>query len=170
MPSDCFVMQTCFSVFAVLPYFLNSRLDLKPLATLEPLPSWFKQRDKPFGFPKRIVSWFEPGRVGRGKSLENECALAFLVLPLGKLCLDHFLTRHTVWHEVALVTACRPVDEAWHVAMLARETFVTHPRHPCASGIICVSRSITTCMHLLECAYCTPAGGRWTGCSFSLLP
>ena len=38
-------MQTCFSVFAVLPYFLNSRLDLKPLATLEPLPSWFKQRD-----------------------------------------------------------------------------------------------------------------------------
>ena len=45
-----------------------------------------------------------------------------------KLCLDHFLMRHTVWHEVALVTACRPVDEAWHVAMLARETFVTMGR------------------------------------------
>ena len=154
------IALSCKHVFQSSLFYLTSltpRLDLKPLATLEPLPSWFKQRDKPFGFPKRIVSWFEPGRVGRGKVWKMRVHLHF-GFAFRKLCLDHFLTHHTVWHEIALVTACRPVDEAWHVAMLARETFVTRPRHPGASGIICVSRSITACMHLLECAYCTPAG------------
>ena len=74
------IALSCKHVFQSSQFYLTSltpRLDLKPLATLEPLPSWFKQRDKPFGFPKRIVSWFEPGRVGRGKSLKNACALAF---------------------------------------------------------------------------------------------
>ena len=67
-PSDCEVMQTCFQSLLYSLTSLTPAFDLKSLATLEPLPSWFKQRDKPFGFPKRIVSWFEPGRVGRGKS------------------------------------------------------------------------------------------------------
>ena len=44
----------------------------------------------------------------------------------------------------------------WH-----GQNFVTHPRRPC--GVLRVS---PTCMSLPECAYCTPAGGVWTGCSF----
>ena len=43
------IALSCKHVFQSSQFYLTSltpRLDLKPLATLEPLPSWFKQRDK----------------------------------------------------------------------------------------------------------------------------
>ena len=42
------IALSCKHVFQSSQFYLTSltpRLDLKPLATLEPLPSWFKQRD-----------------------------------------------------------------------------------------------------------------------------
>ena len=78
------IALSCKHVFQSSQFYLTSltpRLDLKPLATLEPLPSWFKQRDKPFGFPKRIVSWFEPGGWAGG----SEKSFALHLAPLWKI-------------------------------------------------------------------------------------
>ena len=79
------------------------------------------------GFPKGLSRGLSLGGWAGGKVWKMRVHLHF-GFAFRKLCLDHFLTHHTVWHEIALVTACRPADEAWHVAMLARETFVTAGR------------------------------------------
>ena len=91
--------------------------------------SWDQAGSLPhrLGFPKGLSRGLSLGGWAGGKVWKMRVHLHF-GFAFRKLCLDHFLTRHTVWHEIALVTACRPVDEAWHVAMLARETFVTAGR------------------------------------------